>query len=245
MSENPTQLYLIRHGEADSNVNPIIGGMKGDKGLTPLGIIQAEALRDRLAETSEIQPDVLISSTLPRAWQTAKIIAPALGLTIIPDDDVQELRVGEADGMHAAVYREKYGLPNFLLNPYRPIAPGGENWGGFVLRVGTALERIAHEHAGKKIIIVCHGGVIDASLIIFSRSHTLYPPPFDMSTLNTSITEWRQRYDEESNSLRWILMRYNDAYHVLKVGRNPHISWRDVPLPEHGGDVEHSSVATS
>ncbi len=58
----PTNLYLIRHGEAHVNVNPggPIGGMKGDAGLTDLGRKQAERLRDRLAASGEIQADVFI-----------------------------------------------------------------------------------------------------------------------------------------------------------------------------------------
>jgi len=42
-----THLYLIRHGEAVSNVEPIIGGLRGDGGLTPRGVAQATRLRDR------------------------------------------------------------------------------------------------------------------------------------------------------------------------------------------------------
>ncbi len=97
-----TNLYLIRHGEAVVNVKPIVGDMRGDTGLTPLGVTQAERLRDRLAATGEISADVLIASTMPRARQTAEIIAPALGLPILWDDDVQEMRSGEADGMTLA-----------------------------------------------------------------------------------------------------------------------------------------------
>src|SRR5215469_1024439 len=115
-----THLYLIRHGEAIANIEPIIGGMKGDAGLTPHGIKQAEALRDRLFASGEIEADTLISSTLARARQTAEIIAPALGdLPIILDDDVQVMRGGEADGMHVADFRAKYGEPNFRLEPFR------------------------------------------------------------------------------------------------------------------------------
>ena len=66
-----TQLYLIRHGEAVSNVQPIVGGMRGDTGLTPRGAAQAERLRDRLASTGESAADILISSTLPCARETA------------------------------------------------------------------------------------------------------------------------------------------------------------------------------
>ena len=80
-----TNLYLIRHGEAHSNVNPVIGGMKGDQGLTPLGRAQAQRLRDRLMRSGEIKADVLIASDLPRAAQTAETIAPALRLPITWD----------------------------------------------------------------------------------------------------------------------------------------------------------------
>src|SRR5262245_26197494 len=62
-----TRIVLIRHGEARAGVSGIIGGPKGDTGLTDLGRSQAELLRDRLARTGELQPDVLLASVLPRA----------------------------------------------------------------------------------------------------------------------------------------------------------------------------------
>ena len=77
-----THLYLVRHGEAVVNVEPIMGGMRGDTGLTPRGVAQAESLRDRLAATGEIAADILISSTLPRARQTAEIIAGVLNMPV-------------------------------------------------------------------------------------------------------------------------------------------------------------------
>jgi len=64
-----TQLYLIRHGQAFCNVENLIAGMESDVGLTPVGVAQAERLRDRLSATGEIAADVLIASTLPRARQ--------------------------------------------------------------------------------------------------------------------------------------------------------------------------------
>src|ERR1700736_4699237 len=109
LMDRPTYLCLIRHGEAVPNVRPIMGGMRGDAGLTPLGVSQAERLRDRLTGTGEICADVLIASPLPRAQQTAKIIAAALQLPILVDDDVQEIRVGEADGMHPDEVRARFG----------------------------------------------------------------------------------------------------------------------------------------
>lgn len=233
-----TQLYLIRHGEAISNVEPIIGGMRGDAGLTPFGVRQAEALRDRLAGSHEIQADVLIASTLARARQTADIIAPALGLTPIPDDDVHELRPGEADGMHVGDFKAKYGEPDFRSHPFWPLSPGGENWGQFVLRVAMALDRITLDHLGKTIVVVCHGGVIDASFITFFRMGSLLPPPATFSTHNTSITQWT-RFDTRNAPTRWRLEGYNDAVHLRSLGKNEPIRWRDIPPT---GQPEHQSV---
>jgi len=235
-----THIYLIRHGEAYSNVEPIIGGMNGDKGLTPLGIAQAESLRDRLAASGEIRADVLIASPLPRARQTAEIIAPALNQPIVFEQDVEELRVGEADGMHVGEFREKYGLPDYRVEPFRPIAPGGEYWGEFMLRVATTLDRITREYVDRNIVIVCHGGVVDGSMVNAFQLNSLYIPPVEFHTINTSITEWERRSSGESLGL-WRLIRYNDAAHIQAVGRNPHIRWKDVPTPTSTSE-EHSSV---
>src|SRR5579884_2653998 len=206
-----TRLYLIRHAEANSAIQ----GFIGDGGLSPLGILQAKRLRDRLAASHEIAADVLIASTLPRARETAEIIAPALGLEIQLDDDVQELRIGEADGLSIAEARRRFGFPEMRDEPYAQIAPGGENWGQFVLRVGTTLNRITQEHAGKTVVVVTHGGFIDSAFLVFLRMHTLVPPPVDFYTHNTSITHWELA--RHGNDARWRLVRYNDDTHIRDI----------------------------
>ena len=219
-----TRLYLIRHGQAFCNVRPYgtIAGMRGDAGLTPLGRTQAERLRDRLAATGEIRADVLIASTLPRARETAEIIAPALGLPIIFDDEVQEQSPGDFDGKEWEDIKDE--IPNQHDEPYRPFGPSGENWGQFILRVGTALNRILHQHEGKTIVVVCHGGVIDASFLVFFGMNTLVPPETAFYTRNTSITLWERR-EIEGISLRWRLVGYNDDLHTRDIGTERPIHW--------------------
>lgn len=219
-----THLYLIRHGESTRQVGEILR----DEGLTPLGIRQAEHLRDRLAGTQEIQADVLIASTLPRARQTAEIIAPALDLPIIFDDEVQELRDGEAEGMHIDEFTEKYGRPDFTNNPFRPIAPGGENWGQFTLRVATSLDRITREYEGKSIVIVCHGGIIDSSFLYFFGMNSFSLLQTRFLTQNTSITYWRKD-NRKSSSANWRLVRYNDDFHLRDIETQERIPWEDLP----------------
>ena len=218
-----TDLYLIRHGEALGAILDIIG----DTALSPLGILQAERLRDRLAATGEIAADVLISSTFKRARQTAETIAPALDLPIVLDDEVQELRDGVAEGLLEEEYRAKYGEVNFRETPFRQVAPAGENWGQFVLRVSTALDRIIRENEGKTIVIVCHGGVIGVSFIYFFGMGSLQYPQAGFDTDNTSITHWARR-SFKGRTARWRLKSYNDDMHLRDIRSSTRIPWKAI-----------------
>jgi len=78
-SPSATRLVLVRHGEAVCNVSGVCGGRIGCQGLTDRGRAQVEALRDRLLVTGELAgTDVLYASLLPRAIETAELLAPAL-----------------------------------------------------------------------------------------------------------------------------------------------------------------------
>jgi len=89
----PTRLILVRHGESEVTVRRVIGGPRSCTGLSPLGVQQAERLRDRLAETGELAAaTALFASEYPRAVETAEIIAPTLGLPVERD-----VRFGEHD----------------------------------------------------------------------------------------------------------------------------------------------------
>lgn len=227
-----TDLYLIRHGEALGAVLDIIG----DTALSPFGIQQAERLRDRLAATGEIAADVLISSTFKRARQTAEIIAPALGLPIIFDDEVQELRDGVAEGMHIEEYRAKYGEVNFRETPFRQVAPAGENWGQFVLRVCTALDRIVRENEGKTVVVVCHGGVIGGSFLYFLGIGSFQYPQAGFDTDNTSITHWARRSFNDRPT-RWRLKCYNDDMHLRDIRSSTRIPWKAISrTPSEGAE---------
>lgn len=217
----PTHLYLIRHGQAIVNVEPIIGGMRGDIGLTELGVKQAERLRDRLAE-GEIKADVLLASTLPRAKQTAEIIAPALGLPITFDAELHELRCGDdADGLTVEEYKRRFGWIDLEKEPFKEIDPGGESWATFQLRVGKTLYDITRQYAGKTIVAVAHGGVIDGAFNHFLGLNPLVLPPTGGSTANCSLTLWK--YIEYHGRPKWVLGRYNDDAHLR--GLDPPQNW--------------------
>ncbi|HET9871593.1 MAG TPA: histidine phosphatase family protein [Propionibacteriaceae bacterium] len=225
----PTDLYLIRHGESVANVEPIIGGMRGDVGLTDRGRDQARLLEQRL-RAERMRADQLYVSTLPRAVETGEYVARALGLPVQADDDLQELRPGEADGWSVDHWRAAFGGESrFVTDPFREFAPGGESWAGFLVRAGGALARLVARHENETIVAVCHGGVLEASFhLAFGLGGTGQRVAF--APLNTSITHWRHRRGHEGNS-EWTLVTFNDAGHLAAAGVREESPREAVPTP--------------
>ncbi|MEO8971051.1 MAG: histidine phosphatase family protein [Ktedonobacteraceae bacterium] len=217
-----THLYIIRHGQAISAAQRTVGNTR----LSPLGILQAERLRDRLAATSEIAADVLIASTLLRARHTAEIVAPALGLPIIFDDEIQEWRdPEEAEGQSEKKYGAEFRDAPFDQKPFFKFTPNTESWSQFMLRACTALNRITQEHEGKTIVLICHGGIVDASFLFFFGLSTLQFPQAFFNTRNTSITHWRNTSYVDVFPPTWVLQKYNDAMHLRDIDTPARIPW--------------------
>ena len=194
----------------------MIGGERGCRGLTTLGREQAQALCEHLARSGRVRADVLLASTLPRAIETAEVIAPGLGIeTFDRACDLCEVHTGEADGLEWAEYGVRYGSFSMEGEPDRVFAPGGESWNGFHDRVAQMLERVAHEYPDRTVVAVCHAGVIVASLRLLlgmprSSAGTQLLPA------NTSLTEWE--YDPVAD--RWTLRSFNEATHLLGLGNS-------------------------
>ncbi len=206
-----TRLYLIRHGDyidVDETQNRLC-----DLGLSPQGIAQAGYLRDRLASTDEIKADVLISSTLLRARQTAEIIAPALGLPILFDRDVEEWRNDDGEQLSPDEFSARISAVSDDQFPFFQITASAETWAQFILRAITTLNRITQEHKGKNIVLICHGGIIEASFLFFFGLSTLRPPSVYLHPRHTSITIWLKATPEGGPNI-WQLETFNDATHL-------------------------------
>ena len=208
------RLVLVRHGDAHAGFAGVISGERGCKGLTDLGRRQAQALCEHLTDTGRVRADVLLASTLPRAIETAQLIAPGLGLA---DDfarscDLCEVHTGEADGLEWSEYATRYGSFDMQAEPDRVFAPEGESWNSFHVRVASMLDRISSEYEGKTVVAVCHAGVIMASLrVLLDIPHSIEN---QLRPSNTGLTEWE--HDEASG--RWTLHAFNDAAHLLRLG---------------------------
>lgn len=144
------KLYAARHGETQWNKENIVCG-RTDLPLTEKGLEQAQLLAQR---TESLDIDVIISSPMLRARQTAAPAAELHGLTVLVDD-----RLIEQDyGIYEGVSRFDEG---FLANK-RHFAfryPGGESMMDVAHRVYGLLEEIRIKYPGKNVLLVCHGGV--------------------------------------------------------------------------------------
>jgi probable phosphoglycerate mutase len=103
-------------------------------------------------------------------------------------------------------FTERYGDPDWDVDPGRPVAPGGESWQGFVARASTAIAELAELHRGQRVVVACHAGVVEATMLRFLPvvdRHRL-----GLRTAHTSLTEWERAEDA------WRLVRYNDAAHL-------------------------------
>ena len=209
-----TRIVLIRHGEARSGVNGIIGGPNGDTGLTERGRAQAESLRDRLAQTNELQPQVLLASVLPRAIETAEIVAAAFdrSLELQTDCDYCEHHPGECDGMAWDDYNARYRSNDF--GPDTPFSPGGESTREFDARVRRALWAMLDEYEHRSVVLFTHGGFVSAATLAMFNApglHERTQRPARFLPHNTSITEFRRADGGE----QWLLERCNDTAHLM------------------------------
>ncbi len=199
-----TRLLLIRHGEAHCNVQGVMGGPKGCGGLTEHGREQARALRDRLVHSRELaKASAIYTSILPRSIETAEIIAPGLADVMpVQDCDLCELHAGEADGLTWDEVIERYGLPDWDVDPTLVLAPGGESWLDFYERCRVAFERLVTRHEGELVVLVVHGGVVEQAMKIMQG---LAPKArMRLRTENCSMTE----IEFSERAMR--LLRYND-----------------------------------
>ncbi len=148
-----TTLLLARHGESTWNA---IGRWQGqaDPPLSPLGEQQALASSRSLASSGAI--DAVVSSDLLRATQTAQLIAAAIGVDLVVESRVRERDAGEWTGLTRAEIEAHW--PGWLADHRRP--PGFENDAALLERVLPALTEVVARHAGRRVVVVTHGGVV-------------------------------------------------------------------------------------
>jgi probable phosphoglycerate mutase len=154
-----TRILAIRHGQTAWNADNRIQGHT-DIALDALGEWQAERLAQALGEE---ELEVLYSSDLMRARQTAAPLAARKGLALHLDSGLRERGFGEFEGLSFAQIEQRWPEQAAAWRRRDPDfgARGGEVLRDFRDRVVAAVERLARAHRGQSIALVTHGGVLD------------------------------------------------------------------------------------
>ncbi|WP_018132446.1 histidine phosphatase family protein [Effusibacillus pohliae] len=190
-----TEICLVRHGETLWNRQARLQGSQ-DIPLSDIGIEQA---RTAAAHLSKERWDLLYSSDLSRAKHTAECINQRLNVPHYLEPGLRERNYGSLEGMTRDEIEARY--PGVLSQPDQHPIPGLETYEALSQRVRETVESIAQRHPGKRILIVTHGGTINAFLhaITGQRAGAID---------NTAIT--RVRYD----CGRWLVDCINDCSHL-------------------------------
>jgi broad specificity phosphatase PhoE len=202
------RLFLVRHGRVDFDARDFRQSPRGRQWDPPLGEAgrdQAAALAARLALMPP--PAVVVSSPFRRCLETIAPYSEPAGVAVTTDEEVGEVFIGEWEGLS---FEEIVSEDEDLARQFREqeamfsLAPGGESGPDLRRRVVPAIEGIVERHADGDLLVVTHGGVINAYLgHVLRIEHDMFFLP-ENASVNTVLI------DGDRRDVRFI----NDTRHV-------------------------------
>ncbi|MEV0715379.1 histidine phosphatase family protein [Asanoa sp. NPDC050611] len=166
------RVVLVRHGESRWNVEERYQG-QADSGLTARGHEQAETAAAVLAARFGAA-DLVLSSDLPRARDTAEAYAGPAGLPVREDPRLREIDVGAWNGRTFAEVATAYPVQLAAFERGEDVRRGGgETFAELRERVWTALTEAAEEVGAGTLLAFAHGGPIRVAAAAALR----VPPP--------------------------------------------------------------------
>lgn len=186
------KILLVRHGQDTDNAAGILNGRR-DTSLTQLGREQSKKVAEKL-RGSGIQ--IIYTSPLRRAYETARIIAAELGVDeIIADEHLVERDFGALTG------KEVSKIPSYVEKTYPTDkvdyfleAEGAEDFPTLLGRSKKILEEIRERHPSEDVLVVTHGDIgkmLCAAYHGWSWEQGLKAPYFD----NTEVLELADSQD--------------------------------------------------
>jgi len=202
MSE--TVLTLVRHGETQWNAAGRIQGHL-DIPLNATGLAQAAAIGERLSGEAF---DAILSSDLERALQTVRPIVRHSEQTLVREARLRERHLGVLQGLTGEEAATRHAQAWQAFKARHPDAPleGGETLAEFSRRVVGLIEYLLVTYTGSRLLLVTHGGVLDAAY----RHATALPlnAPRDFPIYNASVNVLRHRGGA------WSVESWGDVSHL-------------------------------
>jgi probable phosphoglycerate mutase len=173
-------IYFIRHGETDWNAEARLQGQR-DIPLNPLGRLQAaEAGRRLMALRPDFAGLDYVASPMHRTRETMELMRGAMGLdpaAYARDDRLKELTFGSWEGLRWKDVRSKdpQGAAARERDKWGFVPPGGESYAMLTERVRSFVEGLARD-----TVVVAHGGVARAFLVLRSHVSIQHAPRVDI-----------------------------------------------------------------
>jgi broad specificity phosphatase PhoE len=197
--------YLVRHGESAWNAENRLCG-RSDIPLSETGRGQAMSLAERL---KPIHFDTIYTSPLVRAFETARLIAEAVGLEPVPDQRLVELDYGEWEGRTLAdvVGNDAQAFRAWDAAPAQLAPPGGESGLAAQQRIVSFLDFLAAKHQQGRVLVAFHKTVCRLAIC-----HVLGMAPDEYRRRlvlgNAALSIIRPRPNG------WQLVGFNDTSHL-------------------------------
>jgi broad specificity phosphatase PhoE len=161
---SPTTLFLIRHAEVEARYQGVFGG-RIDMDISPRGHEQAAALAGYLKHKTF---DAIYASPMKRVQQTM-VTCLANGApkpVIMPK--LHEVDFGVWTGLTFAEVEQRFGAraSTWLDQLAAGTIPNAESATGYRARIEPCVQEILQRHAGQRVAVFCHGGVIRQMLAI-------------------------------------------------------------------------------
>ena len=152
------KLLLVRHGETDHNSSQRYWG-RTDVGLGPVGLRQAEQLRDRLALE---KIDFIYSSTMQRARATAQTLSSLHNLPVITCPELREIDFGQVEGLNFSEVQKQFPeIARMWINHCTDLVyPEGEGLAQLEKRISEFRSRLYRHSEDQTVLVVAHSGVL-------------------------------------------------------------------------------------
>ncbi len=160
------KIYLIRHGVTDQNKKRCLQG-RSDIELNEDG---RELARKTAEGLKDVKYDLIFTSPLKRAYETAEIIKRDRKIPLIPREELLEISFGAYEGL--CFGQEHFNIPdkdfmNFFHKPKEyTTPPEGESFEQVIVRTGLFLQELKNnpQYQDKTILLSTHGCALKAIL---------------------------------------------------------------------------------
>lgn len=202
-----TRLYLIRHGETLWNKKRKTQGAKNIK-LSTLGKLQAEYLGKKLKDKNI---DILYSSDLSRAYQTAEIVGKHIKKPIHLLPEIREMNFGQWEGLTIDEIQLKYQDVYDIWKdaPHIATIPGAETLLQVQERAMKGVNSIIKNNNGKNIAMVSHGATIKTLIFKLLDIDLSNYKKIRQDNTAVNIIDFKEKYN--------VLVQLNDTCHLLNM----------------------------